>query len=531
MIKLLVVDDESTTRKGLIKHIPWNKLGVNLIEEAKDGIEALEIADRINPDIVLSDIRMPGMNGIELAFKLREQQPNCKIIFLSGYSDKEYLKAAINLSAVSYVEKPINLSEVMGAVQKAVELCVEEEKRRISEMSISTVLTENIPFVKQKIIMNLIERKADVEEALNELRLINVPIKAKGRYNALIIKLQVDGEIVNKDSDINYTELIQVLDECIKEEAHISAYRDNKNIVVFLSAEEPDYQYKLTRAFEHMVKAAGEQKFKGTSLFCSVGQNVNGIENIAQSYQTALSAMNKIFFYGYNNIIFYNNNGEDSYFIDENIHVQFTEYLSELRAEEAILLIEKLCLEIKKHDTTPVNHVKNIFFKLAFQLFMEAEKRGIYFSETGDNEEKYLWNLISDFQTLQEVKGYMVNKITSVFKRIEELESSSRTVYEVKKYIKSNFSDENLSIKLLADKVYLTPAYLSGLFKKETGKTISEYIVDVRIEKSKDYLKDNRLKLFEVARNVGYSEANYYAKVFKKLVGLTPSEYREKFLS
>lgn len=524
MIKLLVVDDETTTRKGLMKHIPWSTLGISLVEEAKDGIEALEIAENFCPDIVLTDIRMPGQSGVELAEKLRERFPDCKIIFLSGYSDKEYLKAAIHLKALGYVEKPINLTEVKLAVGKAAELCLEEERKRISDQNMTMALTENLPYIRHRMMMNLIEGCNDLEDIKRSAALLKLPfpIGDRNAYYALLLKQNLSSEVPG---------LMEAMDQCMTEYKGLSAYRDSDHIVILLPIDTVDEVSKIKRIFETLLHRIDEFGFKELQLFCSVGQKVYGIENIIRSYQSALNSVSKIFFHGYNSIVFYQSNSEESYFLDENVHDVFTGLLKELEFDEAIQFIEKLCSRIKQQDGMPVNHVKNLFFKLSFQLFMEAEKRGVYFSDSGDDEEKYLWDLISNFQTLDEIKMYIENKITGVFKRIEELESGSRTVYEVKKYIKQHFFEEALSIKLMADNVYLTPTYLSALFKKETGKTISEYIVEVRIEKSKEYLKDNRLKLFEVAKNVGYSEANYFAKVFKKLTGLTPSEYRERFLT
>lgn len=130
MIKLLLVDDEPVTRNGLMKHVPWNELGVDTVKDARDGIEAFEIAERFHPDIIVSDIRMPGLEGIKFCEMIREKYPDCKIIFISGYSNKRYLKAAIEINALSYVEKPININEMKEAVRKAVVLCLENEKKR-----------------------------------------------------------------------------------------------------------------------------------------------------------------------------------------------------------------------------------------------------------------------------------------------------------------------------------------------------------------------------------------------------------------
>lgn len=531
MIKLLVVDDESTTRKGLIKHIPWKELGVNLVEEAKDGIDALEISGQIHPDIVLSDIRMPGINGIELALRLRKQVPDCKIIFLSGYSDKEYLKAAIELRAVSYVEKPINLFEVKEAVKKAVAMCIEDEKKKFAEGNINTVLSENLPFIKQKIIKNLLVERKNVEENIKKLNLIGITFNAKDWFNVMIIKPYVDKEQSSEENQTNISKLHGIVDKCFSDIKHISTYKADNHIIVILSTNMANDQNKISKMFDSVQYEINENKMVGINLFCAMGQTVYGMEQIPESYRTTLLTLKKLFFHGYNNIIFYKDNRGESFPLEESIHDNFAQYLSDKNQQKAIVLIDRFCREIHKHDTTLVNDVKNIFFKLALQLLMEAEKRGVYFSDSGENEEKYLWNLVSDFETLEELREYLVGKITTVFKRIEELELSCRSVFEVKKYIEKNYGKDNLSTKILADQVYLTPSYLSALFKKETGKTISEYIIDARIEKSKDYLMDSKLKLFEVAKNVGYNDANYYAKVFKKLVGMNPSKYREKYLS
>jgi two-component system response regulator YesN len=126
---MLIVDDEATTRKGLMEYISWGEIGVDAVYDAEDGQKGLELASAIHPDIVLTDVRMPRMNGIELAQRLKDMLPLCKVVFLSGYSDKEYLLSAINLQAVNYIEKPVDLEEVRRVIQKTVALCIEDRQR------------------------------------------------------------------------------------------------------------------------------------------------------------------------------------------------------------------------------------------------------------------------------------------------------------------------------------------------------------------------------------------------------------------
>jgi len=530
LINILVVDDEITTRNGLIKHIPWKELGVDQIEEAVDGLDALEKLNHFHPDIVLSDIRMPGIDGIELSARIKKQFPDCKLIFISGYSDKEYLKAAINLSVVGYVEKPINPSEVKEVVQKAIALCKEDEKKRIAEKNVSEVVAENLPFIKQKIALGMIEQKQDQDEIKKNVDLLNIRFDNNDRFNVMLIRI-ADGKEPDMQANQNNMDFVSgIVDNCLAGFRHISTSKDASHILIVLSCNTADYNKIISDIFENVKENLKKSNRQDIRLFCGVSQSVTGIDKIPFAYQNAVMVLQKLFYYGFDRIVFYERSYSEPFEPDNDIFEKFALLLKEQKEKETILLIENLCRDIKNHDTTLVNNVKNVFFKLTLELFRESEKRGIFFNEAGDNEEKYLWDLISNFLTLEDIRNYLINKITFIFKGINELESCNRTVFEVRKFIQKNFDDENLSATALAEHVYLTPTYLSSMFKKSTGKTISEYIIEVRIEKSKDFLMDSQMKLYEVARKVGYNDPNYYAKVFKRLVGYTPSEYREKYL-
>ena len=133
MIKTIIVEDEKVIREGLKKHVPWARLGIDEVYDASRAEDAIELCEKMKPDIIVSDIRMPGMDGIELCRKLREKYEKCKIIFVTGFSDKEYLKAAISLQAVSYVEKPVNIKEISSALENAVE---QIKKSRVYEQAV-----------------------------------------------------------------------------------------------------------------------------------------------------------------------------------------------------------------------------------------------------------------------------------------------------------------------------------------------------------------------------------------------------------
>ncbi len=516
MIKLLVVDDESATRKGIIKYVNWSELGVHLVEEAKDGIEGLEIAREFHPNIVISDIKMPGMNGIEFATNLRALFPETRLIFLSGYSDKEYLKAAIHLSAVSYVEKPLDLGELKDVIKKAVTLYIEDQNKK-------TALSEGLPLIRKNIVFKLIGRKTLPEELLKDLQIVNVPFKVDGLFTVIIIKANF-----NPDTDPNV--IINKIGNCLYDIIHICAEKNGSYVIIVSDINSIGRNKRISTILEKLGTHIKEYSSANIDLFCAVGAPVKGMVQIHESYETACLALQKVFFQGYGKIVFYENEALRFISFDQDITANFLELIQDEKKDEVIGFIEKLCREICVNQGTLVDKVKSVFFKLSLVLFREAEKRGLQLNNYSGSEEKNIWELISNFETLEDIKGYVIGNIIMFFEGIKSLESFSRSILKAMDYIRRNYFAPDLSVKLLSEHIYLTPTYLSSLFKKETGMTISEYIIKVRIDKSKELLLDPQIKLFEVAKKVGYNDANYYSKAFSKQTGMTPSTFREKYI-
>lgn len=526
MIKLLLVDDEPVTRNGLMKHVPWNELGVDTVKDARDGIEAFEIAEHFHPDIIVSDIRMPGLEGIKFCEMIREKYPDCKIIFISGYSNKRYLKAAIEINALSYVEKPININEMKEAVRKAVVLCLENEKKKKDDLNINRVVKENLPLMKRKIVLELVRKKHDTEKILKDLDFINVGFDTDGLFRVLVLKIDTAVGAADEDDHATQDALLDIMGGYLSHIRHISALKDKNHAIVILSPGKPDIKNELEAFFKNVLCSAKARFGDEIRLFCAVGENAGGLDRIYESYNTAVVTLQKLFYSGYDHMIFPEDTVKAPSFIDEGVVDAFSRLLTEYRENDAAALVESFCKDLKKHDFEQVNNIKNILFKLALVLFNEAEAMRIDLNES-ECGSKYLWDIISSFQTLDEIEEYLIGGIRSTFRRTGDLNLQSRTVNEVVKYIRENYN-RDLTVKILAEHVFLTPTYLSYLFKRMTGQTISEYITGTRIEKSKAYLVNKRLKLFEVAKCVGYSDPNYYAKTFKRMIGLNPSEYRDK---
>lgn len=514
-MNVLIVDDEKTTRQGLLNHIEWKKFDITQIREAQDGTDALELCKTYVPDIMISDIRMPIMNGIELCTKIRQLYPECKIIFLSGYSDKEYLKSAIHLGVIHYVEKPIDLLEMEEAIEKAVRLHQLDRERNQGQVPVEVV--------KQQLIATLIHKSNEVNAIREKLKQLNLLFKDGRDMNVVVIKVAADAGSLK---DMKQA-LTNSLEDYFQEQGILADVKDSRHTVMILCASEGglngSLQSWINRLAEDNAQLFGQ-------LFISVGMEVTQIDKIYESYQSAVISLQSHFIKGYGSSIFYGEEMTGQSIGADAIVGEFKEILVEMDMERIRQFSSQLFMKIRFSKSAFANDIKNTCFQLCLELYREAERQVSYQRDETEKDEPYLWEEIFQIETLNALKSFFDMEIEKIANAVDSNQGFSKAVLRVRKIIEGHYMEADLSTKSLAEQVFLTTTYLSGLFSKETGMTISEYITRVRIEQSMVLIKDNQMKLAEIAQKIGYSDANYYTKAFKKVTGRTPSDYRERQL-
>lgn len=517
MIKLLIVDDETTTRKGLKECISWHTIGVDCVEEAEDGAKALEVSLSFHPDIVLTDVKMPRMNGIELARNLKEIFPRCKFVFLSGYSDKEYLLSAIHLQAINYVEKPVDLTEVSEVIKKTVALIKEEQKKQEIE--------------KENLCLEIIKHKSSPETLHKRLQEFNCLPKEGTLMVCVLVRLIPSGRQGPANlHDIKPSLFEVLLNQSLKSQlCCLCALKDEDYLIVTLFGSTLNNQ-----TVQHYLGSIKEEILKifhpNAHLSAGVGKIVSSPERLSDSYQTAFLALQRMFFKGYNQIISYQDQASEVFDFEKHDSEPFMKAILAGNKNQTVFFIKSVANELRHCPNTLINNIKNYFFNLLVTLSKLSEDRGVQLIQLS-NKEEFFWDVISKSETLSDIEDYLIEKIDVYFSSLDEKEKRNSIVFNITKYIHENYHQLNLSIKSLSDYAFLTPNYLCLLFKKEVGKTINQYITEIRMEKAKELLKNRKVKLYEVSQNVGFSDANYFAKLFKKMEGLNPSEYREKYFS
>ncbi len=475
------------------------------------------------PDIVLSDVRMPRMTGIEMAEKLQADNGNVSIIFMSGYSDKEYLKAAIKLKAVSYVEKPIDLEEIKEAVRRACrEVAEARETAGIKALSIS------------------MSRSALAARLAMAPRMDMPPVK----WEEMEFAFPADRHTLFFTFLIQFYHLRDMpvgmgggLEKMVT--PYISEVLESMGFKEIHSVRQESllfyHIWGMKRCTDREKEALGrrlEAVLKPLSMHYHMvfGKNVEGMKEIHNSYNSAVIELQNSFFSKDNTYRIYKHRDSYEAFhdLDElDMENRLGECLLHKDEKESFALLEEMISRLTSIKNVLPNQVKDLYYKL-FAVIRESYKAlQIQTGDTGESDNS-LWGHISACESIYELQELLKERISLFFASAKNQGENSSTVYFIKQFIADRYQDETLSVKDISAHVMLSSSYVCTLFKNDTGMTLNQYLTEYRIERAKKLLADPRYKIIDISAKVGYSDGNYFGKIFKRVCGMSPSEYREK---
>jgi len=502
-MKILIADDEDYTREGLVENISWDDIGIDEIMQAVNGQEALKIARWFQPDIVLTDIRMPKMDGIDFAAELTELCPDSKIIFMSGYMEIDYLKSAIRLSAVDYIEKPIDLLLLKMALEKARKEIIEKKK--------SFSVTEAHKEVQEQKLLGLLSGKdADMKTVKKLAGELEFPLYLE--YLCLMIQFPKKGR--------TQSHKLEEIQNLLNKPTHkvIGSYVKEKSRFEFLIAFDEKEHYRLQPLYQKLLDVLPEAQL-------GIGMEVKDSKYIYNSYRTAQAAINCAFYQTNQRMFRIDADIMQKKFIDPGIYGEFVQILSEQPAS----LPEwfgKLFMELYHHKYYQKEQVYMLLSSLLTAIYKQYPEAFDGFPEI--TEEEQLHSFIQQMDTLSEIQEFFDRLMEVLKERKEEQSAYSRVIRGVLEYISRHYGEEELSIVQIAEHLHFSSAYLNVLFKQEMKVTLKQYLSNYRVEKARKMLENNYDKITEVAEKCGYANANYFAKVFREAVGMTPAEYRKE---
>ncbi|WP_261301659.1 response regulator [Paenibacillus andongensis] len=532
MIKVLIVDDEFLIVQLIKNSIDWNSLGMEIVGEAFDGEMALECISQMVPQIIIMDINIPFINGIELSQIIRERHPELMIIMLTGYAEFEYVKEAINIGVISYLQKPLEHDEFIRALLKA--------KSNIMERSSQIGIIRNMEYKSQ-----LNEKEQFLNRLLvadNSFFVPEEPIKEK--CNLFQIQLNADSLMVciisidhlkEKFNDefkikLRTFAVLNVSTEILSQFYPAVVFNGSDDQVIVLLSTEGQTDDRLQRTFKLIfgnIRNFIHTHF-GLTITMAVGGVHQGYTNVPVSYKEALYAMKQRFVSGNNQVIFVKEANEST---EVPASYSPAEVMIDLRLanyDSAVQKVNQTFKELKEERTIKevVMLISVGFISVLTEFIVE---NNLAITHVLKNKAEF-FDYLNRRETLIEVDTAVKHLFQETIRYVSSHKKSItvKVVEKAKTFLESHYANADLTIEEIAHHLYLNPSHLSRVFRKELNCSLVEYLTKIRLGKAKELLDgDLKITLSDITEQVGYSDPYYFSKCFKKFFGVTPTVYIE----
>lgn len=537
-IKVFLVEDEMVIRRGIKNSIDWEKEGYIFCGEASDGELAYPMIIKEKPDILITDIRMPFMDGLELCKLVKKELPNIKILILSGYDEFDYAKEAIRLGVTEYLLKPISSGKLLEALNGVSESIRREKEDKDLVRKYMEEMRENTEHEKQKFFEQMIAGNLSMADALETGKKYEMNLSA-GMYNLLLFRFTLGEE--NRKSGELLGEAEYAIEKLTERLEYVFEFQRGVEGWAFLLMADNEEQMservkELSKDLEEIMK-----NYSTIAYFGGIGQPVARLRELEESFREAERALAARFTMELNRII----SVEDIRMAQNVDTLDDIEITSFGEIEKTRTMLEKFLNngaegEIDEFvdvyiNELPEENLKSVLMRQyiimdAYIVMMSfCEKiEGIEGEMQAQSEE--LKNSMKTIQTLEEIKNYirmLLKKIIGVRDTISGRRYSD--IIEIAKdQIRKTYMSDEISLNTIAAEVGMSPSYFSSIFSKEMGKTFVEYLTEIRMDRAKELLMCSSMKTSEIGYEVGYKDPHYFSYIFKKTQNCTPKEFRAR---
>ncbi|MEN6316684.1 MAG: response regulator transcription factor [Clostridiaceae bacterium] len=529
MIKLLLVDDEQPILDGLKVLVDWGRLGVEIAGTANNGQEALDKALELRPDLVITDVRMPVMGGLQLIRKLRECLPETKCIILSGYQEFEYAQEAMKYGAAGYLIKPVDEKDLENAIVNIKEAfnTANMEKEKVEELR--RKFYESYPYMRNKLLYSIacgeIRNKQSIQMRLERFGINSFP----EQYLCFIVEFEMlhpDNDLSDEDVELMRFAVANIINEIINGKTKgFVFYMLETQVITIVNAcdiQAVDMDMLLNQVMHYI------SDFLKMPVTIGVSNVYSGFQNISLSFNEARSALKYKLLVGKGKIIPYKDlagNMGNTFSIPLEIEKKLVNRIIFEDQKEILAVIEEFFNEFIKNTAITPEEIITSCKDILKQINRSFEEMGMDINKINSLIGRFDAEIVN--MSINELKNYFTSLITEIKAEVKKFNSKGAitSISHIKEYISQNYSSQ-ITLNTIAEKFYINASYVSRLFKKESTENFIDYLTNKRMEEAKKLLSMTDSRIYEISEKIGYNNPKYFSQLFEKIFGMTPTEYR-----
>ncbi|WP_025692665.1 response regulator transcription factor [Paenibacillus zanthoxyli] len=541
MYKLILAEDEADVREGIIGQIDWERCGFEVADQAENGKEAAELVDRLLPDVVVTDIQMPFMNGLQLAEYIRSRYPGTKIIILTGYDEFEYAQRAIKLQIDEYILKPFSSQELIDVLLKVKGALDSEIAERENIHVLSEHYRKSLPVLREQFLSSLVSRRLRPEEIAVKSREYGISLSGDW-FQPSVISLDYirepeasgPGHPVSLrgtgDRNLQLFAVLNIAEEICGKHGfgRVFIHRDD---LVMLSSRTGTDESEITGRTLAILEEIRQnvQRFLKLTVTIGAGTVCRTPELLSRSFADALQALDYRLILGNNRVIWIED--VESRTSRPPVYDEWSEQ-SLIRTVKlgTVQELEEIINELfGSLDGSQViaNEYRIFLLEIITSILRMAKESG---GETNELFGSGIMSLMdmNKFNNMEDAKQWIIDICTRLMNHIalERQSSYKQLVEQAKDFIKSHYQETDISIGKVCQHLHISTGYFSSIFKKETKMTFVNYLLQIRLEAAKELLRTTELKAFEIAEKIGFADPNYFSFCFRKKFGQSPKEYK-----
>ena len=520
--KIFFVEDEVITREGIRDNVDWHASGFEFCGEAADGEMALPLLRTAQPDVLITDIKMPFMDGLQLTKIVRERMPWVKIVILSGHDEFEYAQEAIKLGGTDYLLKPVTVKKLQNAMQKLTVQLDLERKEQDNLKKLQEQVEENRATLRERLLFKLVVGAVSPMEAIEKGEILGLDLIAR-YYLIVILKIELGDRTEQYDYD-EYQRVQRVVMGLAEKNPDIYVLkRDWGDLILFMKGSTSEYlEEERDLLLEEIRQAVAKTRYQ---LTIGLGVSKKRIADISQSLVEALANIQ-------------NPAGENKSGLNQAVERMELLKLDKSAVENYLRsgvkdeFDEFFNAYIKPLGETALksNLIKNYIF---VDVVLAIAK---LVSELGGEVDKIIPELnsiemtMSNIKTIEQLReqAYKILSSALAYRDSQPNSQYKNLIRQAKEYLDHHYTDAELSLNEVASQVNLSASHFSVVFSQETSQTFKEYLTELRINKAKELLRMTGLRSADIAYQVGYNDPHYFSSVFKKNTGYSPIEFRSQ---